>query len=515
MIERPIEARLRAFYREEAPLGLAAPPELADSVDRIPDGTTSPAVDRRRLTLLLLAATLAVLVAGTALALAAGLLPAPWTPPDRPIPALGLGSDCGPPAPDDVLVRLTDGGGRGTARRELRLYDDGRFVEIRPDYASPEAEFRQLLLTESGVRSMLNRISEAGIEPGCRSLYADADGRSLQVSSPEGTAQVWWGREYGGLRPLGEAELAVLDRLALELADPASWMGASDLVTSAFEAFVPERWRVHVQVLDSGNQPGDILETAEGVVFDGANPDFARLRLPGGVSPDEYGEPEGDDDTFRCGEVEADEAERLVQSLAAARASHVPNDVWEVFSEDLSTSYVIQVIAIVSDAEGCAIAEGGVGELQPTMSPAPDENLGHVDPCALIAPAVEDVATGEPTRWDTSLPLDGRSSACSVPVGQGYGSIDITLRSRSTGLDEARWWVEALFGPRALELPLDGGISWENACLAEELPCERAIAVLVRDHLLVVRLQAGPGEIDVDIRALAAGVATTIASGSR
>jgi hypothetical protein len=270
---------------------------------------------------------------------------------------------------------------------------------------------------------------------------------------------------------------------------------------------------VHVQVLDSGNQPGDILETAEGVVFDGANPDFAKLRLPGGAPPEEYGEPEGDGEAFRCGEVEADEAERLVQSLAAARASHVPNDVWEVFSEDLSTSYVIQVIAIVSDAEGCGIAES-VGDQQPTMSPAPDEDLGHVDPCALIAPAVEGVATGEPTRGDTNLPLDGRSSACSIPVGEGYGAVDVTLRSRSTSLDEARWWVEALFGPRALELPLDGGTSWENACLVEELPCERAIALLVRDHLLVVRLQAGPGEIDVDIRALAAGMAATIASGS-
>ena len=61
MIERPIEARLRAFYREEAPPSLAAPAELADSVDRIPDGIAPGAVDRRRLTLLLIAAMLAVL----------------------------------------------------------------------------------------------------------------------------------------------------------------------------------------------------------------------------------------------------------------------------------------------------------------------------------------------------------------------------------------------------------------------------------------------------------------------
>jgi hypothetical protein len=513
MIERPIEARLRAFYREEAPPGLAAPPELADAVDRIPDGEGSASVDRRRLTLLLVAAMLAVLVAGTAIALATGLLPAPWTPPARPIPALGLGGDCGQPAPGDPLITLTDGGSPGTARREVRVYADGRVVEIRPAYPSFEAEFRQLLLTGSGVEALLDRITEAGVATGCRSMFADAEGRSLTVSGTDGLASLWWGREYGGLRPLGAAELAALDRLAVDLGDPVSWLEASDLETASFERFVPDRWRIHVQVGESGVQPGDTLQTAEGVVFDGANPAFANLWLPGGLSPEEYGEPEGDEEAIRCGEVGADEAARVVDSLTAARASHVPNDVWEVFSEDLTASYVIQVMAMISDAEGCALAGMGPDVAEPTPSPAPDEDLAQVDPCDLVAAAVEDVATGELARWQASIPFDGSSSACGFPVGEGYTAVEITLRSRSTSLEEARWWVEALFGPRAVELPVEGGVAWENACLAEDLPCQRAVAMLVRERLLVVRLQASSeDDTSVDVRELARDIAARIAS---
>ena len=512
MIERPIEARLRAFYREEAPPSLAAPAELADSVDRIPDGIAPGAVDRRRLTLLLIAAMLAVLVAGTALALASGLLPAPWTPPARPLPALELGSECGPEAPNDVLVRLTDGGSPGTARRELRLYADGRLVEIRPDYPSLEAEFRELRVTDSGVRSILQRVRQAGVEPGCRSLFADVEGRSLTVSGADGVASVWWGREYGGFRPLGAAELAALDRLAIDLADPVSWLEASDLETASFEPFLPDRWRIHVQVGESGVQPGDTLQTAEGVVFDGANPAFANLRLPGGLSPEEYGEPEGDEEAIRCGEVGAAEAVAVVNSLGAARASHVPNDVWEVYSEDLTASYVIQVMAMLSDAEGCALAGMAPDVAESTPSPAPDEDLAQVDPCDLVAAAVEDIATGELARWQASIPFDGSSSACGFPIGERYDSVEVTLRSRSTSLDEARWWVEALFGPRVVELPVDGGVAWENACLVEDLPCERAVALLVREHLLVVRLQTSPEDASVEIRDLARDVAASIGS---
>jgi hypothetical protein len=397
----------------------------------------------------------------------------------------------------------------------VRVYADGRVVEIRPAYPSFEAEFRQLLLTGSGVEALLGRIKQAGVAAGCRSLFADADDRSMEVTGPDGVAAVWWGRDYRGVRPLGDLELASLDRLAVDVGDPASWLAPSDLATSVFEPFVPNRWRVHVQVTETGLLPGESIQTAGGMVFDGANPAFANLRLPGDVPPEQFGEPEGDDERIRCGEVDADEAASVVASLAAARADHVPNDVWEVFSEDLSTSYIIQVMAMLSEAEGCAMVT--TNPVQPASSPtaraAADEDLAQVDPCTLIAAGVAEVASGEPARQDSTLPFDGRSSACSIPAGEGYGAIEVTLRSRSTGLDEARWWVEALFGPRAVEVPVEGGIAWENACLVEDLSCERATALLVRAHLLVIRLQTAPEDTSVDIRELSRDLAATIASG--
>jgi hypothetical protein len=311
------------------------------------------------------------------------------------------------------------------------------------------------------------------------------------------------------------AELAELDRLLLDLADPASWLDASDLETSSFEPFLPDRWRIHVQIGDTLLQPGESLQTAEGQVFDGANPAFANLRLPGDVAPERFGKPEGDDERIRCGEVDAAEAASVVASLAPARASHVPHDVWEVFSEDLTASYVIQVMAMLSEAESCAMVTNTPLEPEPTPTPRPatDEDLAQVDPCILIATGVAEVASGEPSRQDSTLPFDGLSSACNVPVGDRFGAVDIALRSRSTSLEEARWWVEALFGPRAVEMPVEGGLAWENACLAEDLPCEWAVALLVREHLLVVRLQASSeDDTSVDVRELARDIAASIAS---
>lgn len=185
MTERELEQRLRDWFQAEIGDGLEAPAGLRASVAGIPDTMLTPVTvfgGRRNLALLAVAAMLAALLIGGALAVGSGLIRLPWMDDDSAdgaFPLAGPTAQCDKTLAEGVLLTVVP---LGTAEwpdaTQLTAYEDGLVViGFPPNWggAPPtvglDGTWSQRRLTAEGISDLMGAVT--GSLPSCQSFDFD------------------------------------------------------------------------------------------------------------------------------------------------------------------------------------------------------------------------------------------------------------------------------------------------------------------------------------------------------
>ena len=292
--------------------------------------------------LLLIAALAAAMAIGTQLLPRRGLEPAPF----------GYAGQCSTPARDEILYTVIE------EDAPILAYEDGRFVKFLSNPLETRSAIFELgglerRLAPRGQELLLERVARTMPEPGCRHLRAQAATGQISVFTPEGLIELSWHPSNPGRR-LTTAEEADAEDLERALASPETWLPADAWLDATERRATPDRWLVFVELTPSGYGPGDEVTVSTGAVLGGSDPRYARVVLPGGQEPAEFGEvvAQRDTTTVRCGVLGTDEARALSDSLdALPLAMH---DEEELFTDDLSRRVFIYIATGYPGEPDCA-----------------------------------------------------------------------------------------------------------------------------------------------------------------
>jgi hypothetical protein len=262
-------------------------------------------------------------------------------PPLEP-PRFGFESECFTPDLDGIVYTAV------VDDQPLVLYEDGRLINL----LSAAGETRSAILDTAGglerrlsgrgIDLVLDRVAETIPEPGCRHLRATESTGEISVFTRAGLVELSWHPSNNGRRLTPEEETAA-EALELALAQPETWLPADAWQAAAAERVAPDRWLVMVELTPSGFGPGDEVPLSTGEVLEGSDPRYARVVLPEGQEPAEFGEEVAvrEGTVVRCGVLETADARRLSDSLdALPLAMH---DEEELFTEDLSSRVFIYI----------------------------------------------------------------------------------------------------------------------------------------------------------------------------
>lgn len=449
--------------------------------------------------------TVLLLLALAAVAIASGAAERFLRPPFEP-PPFGFAGECFTPDLDGIVYTAA------VDDQPIVLYEDGRLIRL----LSAAGETRSAILDTAGglerrlsgrgIDLVIDRVAETIPEPGCRHLRATASTGEVSVFTPAGLVELSWHPSNSGRRLTPEEE-ADAEALELALAQPETWLPADAWDAATAERVAPERWVVMVELTPSGFAPGDEVPLSTGGVLEGSDPRYARVVLPGGQEPDEFGEEVAtrDGTVVRCGVLETADARRLSDSLdALPLAMH---DDEELFTEDL-TSRVFIYIATAYPQEPDCVAQGSEMEAaaNPTptplpQTPGPGDDLAGIDPCSLLPASVEEMLAPGAVRERraSTLTFGAPAQACDVVTPAEFGSgqlhASLTLYPRSVGEESAAGLALSVFGGGLVEDTVAGRPVWINECLVATLPCTGAMAAWSDNYFFVIEFDRGfPGE---------------------
>ena len=468
--------------------------------------------------------TVLLLLALAAVAIASGAAERFLRPPLEP-PPFGFAGECLTPDLDGIVyTAIVDD-------QPLVLYEDGRLTQL----LSAAGETRSAILDTAGglerrlsgqgIDLVLDRVAETFAEPGCRHLRAAASTGEVSIFTPAGLVELTWHPSNNGRRLTPEEE-ADAEALELALARPESWLPADAWVAATADRVAPERWIVMVELTPSGISPGDEVPLSTGGVLEGSDPRYARVVLPGGQEPAEFGQEVAlrDGTVVRCGVLETADARRLSDSLdALPLAMH---DEEELFTQDL-TSRVFIYIATAYPQEPDCVAQGREMEAAANPSPPPPsptpgagDDLAGIDPCSLLPASVDEMFGPGAVRQrrPSTLAFGAPAQACDLvtPAEFSPGQLHatLTLYPRSVGEESAPGLALSVFGGGLVDDTVAGRPVWINECLAATLPCVGAIAAWSDEYFFVIEFDRGfPGEPSTTSLATARSVLEAVLSG--
>jgi hypothetical protein len=452
----------------------------------------------------------ALLLAVVAIAIAIGsqvlrTLPVPF----EPVP-FGFGGPCDAPPDDELVYTVVDEDSPTT------LYGDGRLVRapLNPgDTRSAIFEGQDTFerrLSPLGIERIRERI-EATELAGCRYLRAASTSGQITVHGPDGVATLYWHPSNGSgqfLRQATPEEEAAAADLYAALEHPETWLPADAWIDDVEQRVRPERWYVIVELSDSGLRPGDVYTTSTGLVLDGADPRYRRVVMPGGVEPAEFGmeiPAIGGAPRARCGVVTTADAQALAASLdALPLAMH---DEEQLFTEDMTTSVFIYVVAATPNEPDCALfaEQRGVGG-EPTATPRPsshpEDDLAAIDPCSLVPAAVDGMLEAETRETrDATVTIGKPARSCvllalppppAFPVPARLAAV--TLYPRTVDEASAAALALSVLGGTPIAETIAGRPVWLNTCLAAAQPCGAAAVAWADGRLLVFELDPPPSD---------------------
>jgi hypothetical protein len=324
------------------------------------------------------------------------------------------------------------------------------------------------------------------------------------VFTPAGLVELSWHPSNNGRRLTPEEE-ADAEALELALAQPETWLPPDAWQTATAERVAPERFVVFVEVTPSGFAPGDDVPLSTGGVLEGSDPRYAKVVLPGGEGPADFGDQVAvrDSTVVRCGVLDAADARRLSDSLdALPLAMH---DEQELFTEDVASRVFIYVATAYPDEPDC-VEQGRQMEADtnpspepPSPTPGPGDDLAGVDPCSLLPASVDAMFGPGPARErrPSTLVLGAPAQSCDLvtPAEFGPGEIhaSLTLYPRSVREESAAGLAHSVLGGGLVEDTVAGRPVWINECLAATLPCPGAVAAWSDPYFIVVEFDRGFG----------------------
>ena len=262
-----------------------------------------------------------------------------------------------------------------------------------------------------------------------------------------------------------------------------------------------------VELTPSGFAPGDEVPLSTGGVLDGSDPRYARVVLPGGQEPAEFGEEVAlrDETVVRCGVLESADARRLSDSLdALPLAMH---DDEELFTDDLTTRVFIYIATAYPEEPDCVEqgrqmeAAANPSPTPPPATPAPGDDLAGVDPCSLLPTSVDEMFGPDAVRERraSTLALGAPAQSCDLvtPAEFAPGTLhaSLTLYPRSVGEESAAGLALSVFGGGLVQDTVAGRPVWINECLAVTLQCAGSIAAWSDGYFFVIEFDRGfPGE---------------------
>ena len=444
-----------------------------------------------------------LLLALAALAIASGAADQFLRPPLEP-PRFGYESACLTPDRDGIVYTAF------VDDQPLVLYEDGRLIQ--PLSAAGETRSAILdtagglerRLSARGIDLVLGRVAQTIPEPGCRHLRATASIGEISVFTPAGLVELSWHPSNNGRRLTPEEE-ADAEALELALAQPETWLPADAWQAAAAERVTPDRFVVMVEVTPSGFAPGDEVPLSTGGVLEGSDPRYARVVLPGGQGPAEFGDEVAIRDTtaVRCGVLETADARRLSDSLdALPLAMH---DEEELFTEDLTSRLFIYIATAYPEEPDCVEqgrqmeAGANPSPTPPPPTPGPVDDLARTDPCSLLPTSVDEMFGPGLVRERraSTLALGALAQSCDLvtPAEFAPGTLHVTLTlyPRSVREESAAGLALSVFGGGLVEDTVAGRPVWINECLAATLPCAGAVATWSDPYFLVIEFDRGFG----------------------
>ena len=507
------DERLRAALEWRAEQDARRAPSLETSVRAVAERlgpeppATGPMVSLRpgtgRSVQLVGAVILLVILVAAALAIGSLLV---RIPPPNP---LGFGAECGVSLPDDVLmeVQRTD--------RPVTLYANDLFVTDLSRHDETLAShvdgalLEERRLTPDGRQRIMNRVSEAGLTPGCRTWRTQEAQGSITALTPDGVARINWGPgagEFTFARVATIEEEAQIDELAAALQRPDTWLPADAWLDAAERQIVPDQWVVIIGFIDTELPPGARIGFPSGLELDGSDPRYGRLAVPGGVPADEFGV--RFDSPFspaprsmvRCGVVGREETLRLAESVDDLALDPAGGD--SLHNDDLTAEVSFDIEPAFPESYDCETAighrTGGPASPTATAGPPPKGEFADVDPCRLASDAVLEVlgATTRTVQW-SGLPVGVPARACYVS-GEFTASVRLVLYPEAVDRAEAGGLAQAVFGDGVVEDSMDGRPVWIHKCFAESLNCAGAIAVLSEPYFMLIEFGGGFGSAEID-----------------
>ncbi len=472
-----LDATIRDALRwqaDRAPELVAPFDQAMQDLARSLDGAAAARDPRRTWVLLAAAAMPVTLLVGT-LAIGAGIIRLPWETVEPPPTQLDV---VAPPFGYERVCRSELPAGRildvqGDEGPMLTLSEDGTLVTVDPPtaearaFATFSATITERRLTDRGIELVMEAITGTGLIPGCRDLYS-AESRHFRARTSAGPISVSTG-SFPGAYGAGPAivhimdpeEKAAIDELMTRLTDLASWLPAHAWAAEGPTRVEPDEWEISVGWYDSGQGPGDVINTPSGKVLNGSNPDFAAIRLPNGDAID--GE--------AC--MVASTAETQAFADAVETASHMEDFAWYVFSEDLTREYAITAFAVIPGEEPCAAPHFAPQETPPTPEPSPPPG----DACDTVAAADVEGVLGSavdlvPHPPISLLGIETPTCSFSTPFGDsGSRRVVAAIFPRDLSADEAATMATGLLGADITSETMGAaGRLWLSACWDRDCP---------------------------------------------
>jgi hypothetical protein len=478
--------------------------------------------------LLLLAALLA-----TALVVGSRFLPLP-PPPVAPGP-FGFAAECeGEFVPEGValLLGIEFSGMDLTGNAEdpnITVWRNGSMVVDASTQGETKAStIRQLViperrLTQRGVDLLLNRIGEAGLTPGCRSLRTRQAGGRITAVTADGYLHVFWGPNVTS-RPLArllsaedEAELVAL---ATDLKSPETWLPDDAWVDKTERRVRPDEWLVFVGLRATDHAPGDEVVLWNGGTLAGTDPRYDQVQLPGGAELATFGDDitdligsEAGISEARCGTLSTADALALAESLDSLELG--TDGEGELFTTDLSlevTTSISEAFPEENDCQTLAATLRQTNRPLPTAAP-PEGDFAAVDPCTFVPPEVAEriLQTDGREVHPSKLPLGPPAQACVLFDSQsgegssgGYygGTAMVTLYPRRVARENVQQIALDMLGAETVTVAIAGQHVWVNACYTRStmpqagFDCAAAVVAWVEPYLIAFEFTESTGPWD-------------------
>jgi hypothetical protein len=498
MTERELEQRLREWFQTEIGDGLEAPAELRASVAGIPDTMPTPVTvfgGRRNLALLAVAAMLAALLIGGALAVGSGLIRLPWMDDDRAdgaFPLAGPVGRCDQTLADGVMLTVVPlYGGQWPGATQLTAYEDGLVVTGFPtDWGAPatvglDGTWSQRRLTAEGLSLLMDAVTSS--LPSCQSFEFDGHGMEIRARAGADVFSIGVGLSVLETRPTTSEQSAAVSDLVERLRDLDLGLSAGGWADDQWHPYFPERWRFLLQF--SGPQ-------------EVAYPSSDGVLLRDGSTLQTFGsEQQGASDLgyvmVRCGATDTEEARAIAAVLDDASGGQDKSSLAPAWyftdgvlnpDEVFHSTITVNVVGLLPHEPDCPseVPPAGVQPAEPPQSPSTDRSAPFTDACDYVPASLVGELIGSLQGSSEHYPDWSADWAfCWQPVS-GDGLAIFSSRRPFPG-ERASDQAESLFGEgNFIAEQIAGGDVFFGGCSPSVGQCRAAVAVSVEPHFVVV-----------------------------